>query len=103
MQLVLLEVQQIQISNLQFVTRGWPQPSAKINDLIVVNIETRHRERAFRLPWLFFEADRSSVSVELDHAISFRVANLITKNVCATLDRERVAIEVELSVENVVA
>ena len=49
------------------------------------------------------EADRFSFGIEFDHAIPLRVANLIAKNVRATLDGERVTIEVEFSVENVVA
>jgi hypothetical protein len=71
--------------------------------LIVVNIKPRDSKGAFRLSRLFFEADRSAVSVELDHAVPLRVPNLIAENARATLDGERLAIEVEFSVENVVA
>src|SRR4029453_17717495 len=49
------------------------------------------------------EADGSAVTIELDHAIPLGIANLIAKNVRATLDGERVTIEVEFSIENVVA
>ena len=51
----------------------------------------------------FFEADRFSFRIELDNAIPLGVANLIAKNIRSMLDGERVTIEVEFSVENVVA
>ena len=58
---------------------------------------------ALGLSRFFFQANRFAFGIELDHAIPFRVANLIAENVRTTLEGERIAIEVEFSVENVVA
>ena len=58
---------------------------------------------AFGLFGFLLKADRFSFCIEFDDAIPLRVANLIAKNVRATLDGERLTIEVEFSVENVVA
>ena len=70
--------------------------------MIVINVQPRHSERASRFFRFFFEADRFALSIELNYAITFRVAYLVAKNACATLDRERMSIEIEFSVENVV-
>src|SRR5206468_9060327 len=76
---------------------------AKINDLMVVNVKPGYSERALRLLRFFLEADRFAVGVELNHTVTLRVANLIGENASATLDGERVPIEIEFSIENVVA
>ena len=58
---------------------------------------------ALRLFWFFLEANGFAFGVELDDAIALGVANLIAKNACPTLDGERITVEVEFAVENVVA
>ena len=58
---------------------------------------------ALRLLGFFFQANGFAVRIELDHAVALRVANLIAENACASLDGERVAIEVEFPIEDVVA
>ena len=57
----------------------------------------------FGLFWFFLETDCLALAVELDDAVALRIAHLISKNACATLDGECVAIEVEFPIENVVA
>ena len=49
------------------------------------------------------EADGAAVRTELDHAVTLGIAHLITENAGAALEGERLAIEIEFPVENVVA
>src|SRR5690349_4931582 len=103
MQFVALKIQQIQIGNLELPARRWPQHATTFDDFVVVNIKPGHGEMALRLFWFFLEANGFAFGVELDYAVALRVANLITKNKCPTLDSERVTVEVEFAVENIVA
>src|SRR5882724_864322 len=57
----------------------------------------------FRMLRFFFETDRATIAVELDHTITFRVAHLITENACSALDRERFTEKIKFPVEDVVA
>ena len=52
---------------------------------------------------LFLETDCAPVRTELHHAVALGIAHLITENAGAVFDRERLAIEIEFPVENVVA
>src|SRR5437762_6720940 len=58
---------------------------------------------ALRLLRFFFEADCFAIGVEFDNAITFRVAHLIAKNARAAFDGERVPVEIEFSIKNVIA
>src|SRR4051812_19819255 len=70
---------------------------------MVVNIQTRHGEITLRLLRFFFQAYRPPVGSEFDDPVTLRIAHLITENACAGLEGQRLAIEIEISVENVVA
>src|SRR6266487_457754 len=101
-QLVALEIKQIQLCDFEFATCRWPQRATKIDNLIVVNVKPGHSEMALRLPGFFFKANSFAFGIELNHAITFRVANLIAENARAALDSERVAIEIKFPVENII-
>src|SRR5207244_3216421 len=102
-QLVLLEIDQIQICDLKFPARGGSQAPAKLNDAPVVNIEPGNSEMVFWFFRLCFQAERASVGSEFDHPVSLRIAHLITENATPVLDRERLPIEIEFPVKDVVA
>ncbi len=102
-QLVALKIKQIQISDLQFAARRRVHSATKIDNLIVVNVKPWHGERAFRLLRFFFETDGFAFGVEFDNAVTFRVAHLIAENARTALDGERIAVEIEFPVKNVVA
>ena len=57
----------------------------------------------FRLLRFFLETDCLALSVKFDHAIALWIAHLITENARAALDRESVPVEIEFSVENIIA
>src|SRR5882724_3624913 len=102
-QLVSFEINRIQICDLQLVACGGLQLPAELDHAAVVNVETGNREIALRLLRFFLEAQRAPVRAKLDHAVSLRIAHLITENACAGLDRECIAIEIEVPIENIVA
>src|SRR5947207_12714924 len=56
-----------------------------------------------RMLRFFFEADRATISVKLDHAVTPRVAHLITENARTAFNGERFAEEIEFPVKDVVA
>src|SRR5204863_3258124 len=97
------QVDQIEIGDLQFAARGRPQGPAIFHDTIVVNIESRNREGALGILRLLLEAERSAIGTELDDTVTLWIAHLITENAGAALERERFPIEIEFSVENIVA
>src|SRR5262249_55500742 len=102
-QLIALKIKQIQIGDLELAARRRTQSATKIDNLIVTNIKPWHGEMALRLLRFFFETDGFTIGVEFDNAITFRVANLIAKNARATLDGQRVPVEIEFPVKNVIA
>src|SRR4030095_4838792 len=102
-QFAVFEVKQIQIGDLQFAACRWTQGAAKIHDFMVVNIKTRHSKSALWLLWFFLEANRFPFGIELDYAVSLRVANWVAENARATLDCQRLAVKIEFAVENIVS
>src|SRR5207247_728610 len=102
-QLVALKIKQIQISDLQFAARRRAQSATTLDNLIVVNVKPGHGEMAFRLLRFLFEADGFAIGVEFDNTVAFRVSHLIAKNARAAFDRERVAVEIEFPIKNVIA
>ncbi len=52
---------------------------------------------------LFLETYGAPVGAELDHAIALGIAHLVSENAGAVVDGERLAVEIEFSVEDVVA
>src|SRR5260370_11832364 len=103
MQLFLLQIEQIQIGDLECAARGGAQCSAKIDNALVINIKARHREVTLGLFRFFLETDCLAVGVEFDHAVTLRVADLISENAGSSFDGESVPIKIEFSVENIVA
>src|SRR4029077_12873192 len=85
-QLIAVEIKQIQICDFELAACRWPQRATKIDNLIVVNVEPGHSEMALRLLGFFFKANSFAFGVELNHAITLRVANLIAENARAALD-----------------
>ena len=51
-------------------------------------VEFGHSEIAFRISWLFFEADGPAVPIEFNHSITFRIAQRVPKNATAFFDSE---------------
>src|SRR5947208_3274519 len=102
-QLVSIEIHLVQIRDLQLAARRWFQLTAEIDHPLVINVEPRDREVTLRMRWLLFETDSFPVGTEFNHAVAFRIAHLITEDVCAFLMRERRTIEIEFPVEDVVA
>src|ERR1700682_5270160 len=70
MQLVLFEIEQIQIGDLELAARRWTQRLAKIDNLRVVNVKTRHRKVASRFLRLFFETDCFAALVEFYDSVA---------------------------------
>ena len=102
MQFVTVEIKQIQVSDLELAACRRAQRAAKIDDALVVNVKARHGEVTFWLFWFLFQTDSFAFRIELHNAITLRVANLIAKNARAAIDGERIAVEVQFPIENVV-
>ena len=102
-QLAALEVAKIEIGDLQLFARGRLQTARKIDSLLVINVKTGHGEMALRLFRFFLDADCFAIGAELDHAVTLRVAHLISENARAPFECERFAVEVEFPVKDVVA
>src|SRR4029453_6568709 len=98
-----LEKKENQIRDLEFTARGRMQGSAKIDNALIVNIKPRHRVVTLRLLRFFLKTNCLSFGVELDHAITLRIADLISKNASAALDGQSVPVKIKVPVENVVA
>src|SRR5436189_5794993 len=103
MQLFLPQIEQIQISDLEFASRRRAQRSAKIDNPLVINIEARHREMTLGLLRFFLETDRLAVGVEFDHSVTLWIADLISENASSSFNGQSVPIKIESPVENVVA
>ena len=103
MQLFLLQIEQIQIGDLKFASRGRAQCSTKIDNALVISIKARHREVTLGLFRFFLETDCLAVGVEFDHAVTLWVADLISKNAGPLFNGESIPIKIEFPVENVVA
>ncbi len=99
----LFEVEQIEICDFKFAACRWTQAPAKIDNLLVVNIETGHGKMTFRLFRFFFETNSTSIRAELHHAVTLRITHLITENATAAFDRQGLPVKVKFPVENVVA
>ena len=102
-QLFLLEIEQIQIGDLELAARRWAQGSAKIDNALVVNIQPRHRKMTFRVLRFFLETDCFAHGVEFHHAVTLRVAHLISKNASSALDGESLPVEIESPIKDVIA
>src|SRR6478672_9368542 len=53
--------------------------------------------------WLFFQTQRATIRTELNDAISFRIADTISKNTGPAFEEQCFAVEIQFPVENVVA
>src|SRR4051812_13963278 len=102
LKLVPFQIEQIQIGDLQFAARRGFQAPAKIDNFRVVYVKTWNGELRLGLLRFFLEADRAAVAIELDHAVTFGIANLIAENARAFFKCERVTKEIEFTVEDVV-
>src|ERR1700726_4547510 len=100
--LLLFEIKQVEIGDLKFTTRRRTQRSAQIDDLIVVNIKARNGKVRFRLLGFFLQTYGPPVGVELHDTVTLRIAHLISENACSLLNGQRVAVEIEFAVKNVV-
>src|SRR5437660_11288729 len=56
-----------------------------------------------RLFRFFLQTDSLARGIEFDHAVTLRVAHLVSENACAALEVERVTIKIKFPVENIVA
>src|SRR5436190_12026594 len=78
-ELTVPEIRLIDIGNLELASGRRLQSRGDVDDLVVVEIETGDDIGGFRPRGLFLEADRAAVPVELDDAVTFGIANLVTE------------------------
>jgi hypothetical protein len=70
----------IDVGDLQLAARRRLQIRGDVDHLIVIKIQPRHRIGRSGLRRLFFEADRPSLGVEFDNAVTFRIANEVAEH-----------------------
>ena len=71
----LVEVPLIDLGDLVFATRRFPQRARDLDDLVVVEVQTRHRIVRFRRRRLLLQRQRNAVGGELDDAVGRRVGH----------------------------
>lgn len=79
-ELVAREVGLVDVSNLEFTTGRWLYRLRDIDDILVVEIESRHGEIRLRLGWLLIETHGLALLVELDNAVALGVADVVGKD-----------------------
>ena len=79
-ELVAREVGLVDVSNLEFTTGRWLYRLRDVDDVLIVEIETRHREIRLWLSWLFLEAHGLALLVELDDTVALGVADVVGKD-----------------------
>ena len=83
------EVGLVDVSNLEFTTGRWLYRLRDIDDVLIVEIETRHREIRLWLSWLFLEAHGLALLVKLNDAVALGVADVVSKDRRAVRLRSR--------------
>lgn len=82
--LVAREVGLVDIGDLKLTARRWLYRLRDIDDVLIVEIETRHGEIRLRLGWLLLEAHGLALLVELNDAVALGVADVVGKD-CRTV------------------
>lgn len=78
--LVAREVGLVDVGNLELTACRWLYRLRDIDDVLIVEIKTRHREIRLWLGWLFLEAHSLALLVKLDDAVALRVADVVGKD-----------------------
>lgn len=79
-ELVAREVGLVDVGDLEFTARRWLYRLGDIDDVLIVEIKTRHGEIRLWLGWLFLEAHSLALLVELDDAVALGVADVVGKD-----------------------
>ena len=79
-ELVAREVGLVDVGDLELTARRWLYRLRDVDDVLVVEIETRHGEIRLRLGWLLLEAHSLAFLVELDDAVALGVADVVGKD-----------------------
>ena len=80
MKLVAREVGLVDVGNLELTACRRLYRLGDIDDILVVEIESRHGEIRLRLGWLLLETHGLALLVELDNAVAFGVADVVGKD-----------------------
>ena len=72
-----LQIGLVDGSDFQFAPGAGPDRLGNLDDLLVVEIQARHRIAALGLAGLFFDADRAALRIELHHSIALRVLDMV--------------------------
>src|SRR6266581_799264 len=102
-QFILSEVNQIEIGNFELAACGWSQCFANLDYALVIHIETWNGVMAFWVFRFFFEADRTAVRSKFHDPVTLRIAHLITEDTGTFWNRQRVPVEIEFTVEDIVS
>ena len=78
--LVAREVGLVDVGNLELTACRWLYRLRDIDDVLIVEIKTRHGEVGLRRGWLFLEAHGLALLVKLDDAVALRVADVVGKD-----------------------
>jgi ClpX C4-type zinc finger len=79
-ELTAFEINAVEVGDLQFSSRRWPQARCNLERIAIVEIEARQRIVGLRNRRLLLEARCTSGGVEVDHAIALWVADPISEH-----------------------
>ncbi|MNN68936.1 hypothetical protein D3C81_1846820 [compost metagenome] len=76
----ILKIHLVNRRDLEFTTFRRLHPFRIINNVTVVEIESRYGPVRFRIFWLFFKTNGAEIVVEFHHPETFRIHYLVTEN-----------------------
>ena len=74
-----VQVGPVDVGDFQFTARRGLEIAGDLHHVVVVEVQAGHGEVGPRLPGLLFDLLRLALLVEDDHAVSFRVVNMVGK------------------------
>ena len=80
MEAALLEVAPVEVGDLQLAARRGLELGGVLDDVVVVEVEPRHREVALRVLRLLLQRQRAALGVELHHAVGPRVGDVVAED-----------------------
>ena len=72
-----LKIGTIDVGDLEFAARRRLDAGRDVHDVVVVEIQAGNRVVGLRLLWLFLDAERHAIAVEMHDAITLRILHVI--------------------------
>jgi hypothetical protein len=78
-----VKIRAVEVGNLKLPAKGGLEASRQFHGLGIIEIQTGHRIIGLRVGGLLFKRCGLSIRIKPDHAITFRVADVVGEYSCA--------------------